>query len=263
MSQQKRGSGSQKAAPARNQKGFYTILGLVAAAFAAFGIYQYAKPSGADAVKIDPSTPLPSAVGYSIGRDDAPVRVVEFADFECPACAQFYTLTEPDVRARLVETGIVRYTFMDFPLPIHKNTWPASNAAACANEQGKFWEMHDALFQTQDQWNGFATSRPGGKFKELAEQLGLDVGKWESCFDARKYEMNIKAHEQEAVRQGAGQTPTFIIGSRRVPGSISFDKFKAYVDTALAEARAAAPAAGGDSAPKVDVNVADSAKKTP
>jgi protein-disulfide isomerase len=262
MSQSKRGSGSTKAAPARSQKGFYTVLGLVAAAFAAFGIYQYSKPKDDGSVKIDPGTPLPAAIGYSIGREDAPVRVVEFADFECPACAQFYTLTEPDIRTRLVETGQVRYTFMDFPLPIHKNTWPASNAAACANEQGKFWEYHDLLFQTQDQWNGFATSRPGGKFKELAEQVGLDVGQWETCYDASKYELNIKAHEQEAVRQGAGQTPTFIIGSRRVPGSISFDKFKAYVDTALAEAPPTA-AAGTDAAPKGEVKVADSAKKVP
>jgi protein-disulfide isomerase len=236
---QGRTSGTQKSSSrgGGGSKPFLTILGLVVAVGAGLMIYQFQKqPAGGGAVKIDPSTPLPSAVGYTLGKPDAPVRVIEFADFECPACAQFYTLTEPDVRARLIEAGTISYTFMDFPLEMHKNTWPASNAAACANEQGKFWEMHDKLFQAQDQWNAFATSRPGGVFKDFARELGLDVGKWEECFDARKYELNIKAHEQEALRQGAGQTPTFIIGSRRVPGSISYDKFKAYVDTALAEA---------------------------
>lgn len=246
-----KGSGNVKAVrKKRSQKNFLGLIGLIAAVFAVFLIYQFTKPASNAAAKLDPSTPLPQAQGYTLGSPTAPVRVIEFADFECPACAQFFTLTEPDVRARLVDSGVVQYTFMDYPLPMHKNTWPASNAAACANEQGKFWEMHDMLFQMQDQWNGFATSRPGGKFKEFAQQLGLDVNKWEQCFDDQKYLANIRAHEVEAGRQGASQTPTFIIGSRRVPGSISFDKFRAYVDTALAEAGVVAPAPGvsGDTA---------------
>ncbi|MBK8248318.1 MAG: DsbA family protein [Gemmatimonadetes bacterium] len=267
MAKQNQGqsSGSQRRAkaPARNQKGMFTVLGLIAAAFAVFIVYQMNKPTGQEAVTIDPGTPLPTAAGYTMGSPDAPVKVIEFADFECPACAQFFTLTEPDVRARLVETGQVSYTFMDFPLPMHPNTWPASNAAACANEQGKFWEYHDILFQMQDQWSGFATRRPGGKFKEFAQQVGLDVGKWESCFDAQKYNLNIKAHEQEAVKRGAGQTPTFIIGNRRVPGSISFDKFKAYVDTALAEAGPQALPSQGDTAQRPSVNVVPEKKGTP
>lgn len=238
-----RGKSGNVKAVKRNQGGFYKVIGLVAAVFAIFLVYQFTKPKTDGASRIDPSVPLPEAKGYSIGDPNAPVKVIEFADFECPACAQFFTLTEPDVRARLVDSGVVHYTFMDYPLPMHKNTWPASNAAACANEQGKFWEMHDLLFQQQDQWNGFATSRPGGKFKELAGTIGIDVNKWEDCFDDQKYVANIRSHEMEATRQGASQTPTFIIGSRRVPGSISFDKFRAYVDTAMAEAKAAAPAA--------------------
>lgn len=262
MAKQNQGK-SGKGGP-RNQKGMFTILGVIAAAFVLFIIYQSSQPpAGGGAAKIDPATPLPTAAGYSLGRVDAPVRVIEFADFECPACAQFFTLTEPDVKARLVETGQIRYTFMDFPLAMHPNTWPASNAAACANEQGKFWEYHDLLFQFQDQWNGLATRRPKGKFQEFAQQVGLDVGTWEQCYDDQKYNLNVKAHEQEAVRQGAGQTPTFIIGSRRVPGSISFDKFKAYVDTALAEAGVNTQGVGGDTARKLPAAVVPEKKGTP
>lgn len=246
-----KGSGSPKVTPKRNQSGFYRVLGLVGAAAAVLLIYQFTKPEASLSSKIDPSVPLPAATGYSIGKADAPVRVIEFADFECPGCGQFFSLTEPDVRSRLVDSGLVRYTYMDLPLPMHPNTWSASNAAACANEQGKFWEMHDALFTAQDQWNGFATKRPKGKMKEFAQQIGLDVSKWEDCFDGQKFLPNIKAHEMEAIRQGASSTPTFIIGTRRVANAISYDKFRAYVDTALAEARAAAPAApAGDSAAK-------------
>lgn len=241
----KKGSG-------RNQKSFLTLLGLVAAVFAVFVVYQMNKPRNGGVRQIDPSIPLPAATGYLMGNPEAPVQVIEFADFECPACAQFFTLTEPDVKARLIDTGIISYRFFDFPLPMHPNTWHASNAAACANEQGKFWEMHDALFNTQDQWSGMATRRPKGKLQELAGQVGLDVGQWEDCFDSQKYLANIQAHEREAVRRGAGQTPTFIIGSRLIPGSISYDKFKAYVDTALAEARAnpVTPMPSGDTALK-------------
>jgi protein-disulfide isomerase len=236
-----------KKASGRNQKSFLTLLGLVAGVFGIFLVYQMNKPRDSGVRQVDPNMPLPEAQGYLMGNPEAPVQVIEFADFECPACANFFTLTEPDVKSRLVETGIISYRFMDLPLAMHRNTWHASNAAACANEQGKFWEMHDALFSTQDQWNGSATRRPKGKMQELAEQIGLDVGKWEECFDSQRLIPNIQAHEREAVQRGAGQTPTFIIGSRLVPGSISYDKFKAYVDTALAEAKARTPSSGGDS----------------
>lgn len=228
-----------KKAAGRGQKKFITILGIVALVFGGVVVYQMNKPRDLGVRQIDPNAPLPEATGYLLGNPEAPVKVIEFADFECPACERFFTLSEPDVKKRLVETGIVSYRFMDFPLPIHANTWHASNAAACANEQGKFWEMHDALFSTQDQWNGMATRRPKGKLQELARMIGLDVKQWEQCFDSQRLIPNIQAHEREALRHGANQTPTFIIGSRMIPGSISYDRFKAYVDTALAEANVA------------------------
>lgn len=251
-----RGPNVVKKSAKGRQGNFYAILGLVAALVGAFIFYRVTQPKATpESTRVDPSL-LPKAEGYFMGREDAPVKVLEFADFECPACGQFFVLTEPDVRQRLIETGEVSYRFFDFPLPGHKNTWPASNAAACANEQGKFWQMHDMLFQSQDEWNGAATSRPKSVFKGYAEKLGLDVAKWEQCFDDQKFLKNIQAHEAEAVRRQVGQTPTFIIGSRMVPGSIGFDKFKAYVDSAKAELPAAAPAAAPTAAP-----AADAAKK--
>jgi protein-disulfide isomerase len=156
------------------------------------------------------------------------------------------------VRTRLIETGEISYRFFDLPLESHRNTWSASNAAACANEQGKFWEMHDKIFENQDKWSGEATSRPKSVLQDLAKEIGLDVGKWESCFDEQKYLREIQANRAEGERRMVQSTPTFVIGSKMIPGSISFDKFKAYVDSAKAEAGiapAAAPAAP-DSAAK-------------
>jgi protein-disulfide isomerase len=236
-----RGPNVVKKSAKKRQGSFFAILGLVAAVLAVFIIYQVSKPKPPDATAVDPSIPLPKAEGYLLGREDAPVQVVAFTDFECPACGQFFVLTEPDVKQRLVDTGEISYRFIDFPLPGHRNTWPASHAAACANEQGKFWQMHDMLFQGQDQWNGEATSRPKGVFEGYAKTIGLDVAKWEECFDTQKFLRNIQANRAEAERRRVGSTPSFLIGNRLVAGSISFDTFKAYVDSAKASAPAATP----------------------
>ena len=233
----------------KSNTGFMGLLGVIAVVGIAAIAYVSTRPKN-EAKTVDPATLVPGEPqGYLMGKPDAPVQVIEFADFECPACGQFATLAEPDVRKRLIEPGTVAYRFYDFPLSIHKNTWPASNAAACADEQGKFWEMHDILFNEQDRWNGQATSRPKGKFKEYAGQIGLKVDQWEQCYDAQKYMPRIKANEQMAIKRGAGQTPTFVIGNKMVPGAIGFDRFKALVDSALALAKTEPPkSVTGDSA---------------
>jgi protein-disulfide isomerase len=148
-----------------DRRPFYVLLGLIAAAVVVFISWQMSQSKSSGVITIDPNTTLPEASGYLMGNASAPVQILEFADFECPACGSFATLTEPDVRKRLVQTGQVSFRFLDFPLPIHRNTWDASMAAACANEQGKFWEMHDQIFATQDQWNGEVTNRPKAVFR--------------------------------------------------------------------------------------------------
>ena len=235
-----------KKSAARPKGQFYALLGAVVAVAAVFIGYQMTRPK-TEAVSIPSNTPLPKAEGYLLGSPTAPVQVLEFADFECPACSNFATITEPDVRSRLVQTGQISYRFIDFPLSMHRNSFAASNAAACANEQGKFWEMHDQLFANQDRWNGEATSRPKGELKKLAQSVGLDAGKWEQCYDAKKYQLNIVANQREGERRQVPSTPTFVIGNKMLPGNIGYDQFKAYVDSAAALA-----------APK---QVADSGKK--
>jgi protein-disulfide isomerase len=228
----------KKKAKAPSKTPFYAALAVIAVVGVGALAFVASRPKNATTT-VDPATIVAGEPqGYLLGKPDAPVQVIEFADFECPACGQFATLAEPDIRKRLIEPGIISYRFYDFPLPMHKNTWAASNAAACADEQGKFWEMHDQLFNAQDQWNGEATSRPKSKFQEYAKAMGLDVGKWEACFDARKYQGRIKANEQMAEKRGASQTPTFVIGNKMVGGAISFDHFKALVDSAMVLAKA-------------------------
>ena len=214
-------------------KAFFWLLGGIAViGIAALGYVVTRPKAGPTDVKNLPDTANAGpAQGYLIGKVDAPVKILEFADFECPACAGFATITEPDVRTRIVEPGLASLTYYDFPLTQHRNTLPASNAAACADEQGKFWPMHDRIFQTQDQWNTQATEAPKPYFKRFAGEIGLDVAKWESCYDAKKYQKRIEANLAEGLRRGVNSTPTFIIGSKIYRGMGSYDEMKAIVDS--------------------------------
>jgi len=222
-------------------KGFWMAIGAVAVIGVGALSYVATRPK-ATSTKIDPTLPALKAEGYLLGSPAAPIEIIEFADFECPGCGQFANLTEPDIRTRMINTGQVRVRFMDFPLPIHKNTWDASLAASCANEQGKFWEMHDLIFQNQDRWNGEATSRPRGPLGDLAKSLGLDMTKYGSCMDTEKYRANVQANLKEGERRMVNQTPTFVIGDQMIPGAIPFDQFKKLVDAELAKHPAVVPA---------------------
>ena len=226
-----------------NRTPFFLALGAIAVAGASGLGYLATKPKTAAVMDVDPSVPLPEGKGFTIGNPNAPVTVIEFADFECPSCGQFATVTEPDVRKRLVSTGQVFYRYLDYPLPGHRNTWPASMAAHCAADQNKFWEMHDRLFAGQFEWNGEATSNPKKFFKGYATELALDVPKWEQCFDSNAKRNEIAANKREGEKRAISQTPTFVIGRKVLPGALPYDQFKAYVDTAAALAPAAPAAA--------------------
>lgn len=231
---------------------FYFVLGAIAVVGASILGYTLLRkppiPVG-EAVAVDPSAPGGVSQGYTMGNPDAPVHIIEFADFECPGCAQFATVTEPDVRTRIVDAGLARFTFYDFPLPQHRNSQPAHNAAACADDQGRFWQMHDRIFQGQNQWNTQAASNPKPFFERYAADVGLNVAVWETCYDQRKHQGRIMANLAEGERRRVSSTPTFIIGDRMYPGAVPYDLLKAAVDSAIAAARAAGSADVAPAAP--------------
>ena len=229
-----------KQQPASRAKGFYILLGLLVLAGVVF-IGTMATKNSTPKIVTANVTPGP-AQGYLLGDANAPVQVIEFADFECPACGQFSLVTEPDVRQRLVQTGKVAYRYFDFPLPMHRNTMAASLAAACANDQGKFWQMHDALFFNQPEWSSEETSDPMKFFANYAKQIGLDVTTWTQCVNDQKHLATILGNRDEGNRVGVNQTPTFMIGKRLVIGAIGYDEFRAHVDSAMPPAAAPAPA---------------------
>lgn len=218
-----------------SNKSFGAIIAVVAVVGVATLGYVVSRPRQVQ--QIDLSTmPKVAAAGILKGNPDAPVQVIEFADFECPACGNFAMVTAPDVMNRLVATGQVAFRFYDLPLEMHRNAVPAHNAAHCANEQGKFWEMADLIFAGQFDWNTQASRNPKRIFEGYAERLGLDVGKWNECVDSGRMLPQIMANREEAGRYRVRSTPTFVIGGTVVEGSIPYDEFKRYVDAALAQA---------------------------
>ena len=237
---------------ARTSRLFYAIVILVVAAGIGGLTWAGTRTHAAPMSQYDSSLPAVVSNGYTLGNPNAPLEVVEYADFECPACGQFATITEPDVRAQFVNTGKVKWRFVDFPLPVHRNTWNASRAAACADEQGKFWPMHDALFQTQDQWNTEATDSPDGYFKKLARQIGLNGQQFDQCVDSKRTQAKVQAHWKLAMQAQIEGTPTFIANGVREPRPLTYDQFSEFVSRALAAApaptRPVASAAGAPAA---------------
>lgn len=229
----RKGAPRQARNASNRPKAFFWLLGAIALVGVGAIGYVASKPKAGPTEALDgpDTTNAGPPQGYVMGKVDAPVRILEFGDFECPACAGFTTVTEPDVRTRIVDAGLASFTYYDFPLAQHRNSVPASNAAACADEQGKFWLLHDRLFQTQDEWNTQATDVPKPFFKRYAGEVGLDVAKWETCYDARKYQKRISANLADGLRRGVASTPTFIIGNKMYRGMSSYDEMKKIVDS--------------------------------
>lgn len=231
-------------AQSRNRAPFYAIIAVVAVAGLA-ALYFSANQARQDTLEVDAATMARLAdgapSGYVIGDTSAPVHVIEFADFECNACMQFATITEPDVRRRLVESGQISFEYFFFPLEQHPNSANAAHAAACAADQGRFWEMHDAIFQGYNDWALRQGRSPKGDFERYARNIGLDVGAWERCYDDGEHRDRILAHKAYGMQLGVNSTPTFVIGDQMVSSAISYDRFKAHVDSAAAKFAATSP----------------------
>lgn len=212
---------------------FYALIAVVAVAGAGV-LYTVTRPAAPIMIASDPTAPALQGSGYLYGDPNAAITISEFADFECPGCAQFSVLTTPDVKARIVDAGLANFRFYDFPLNIHPNTMAAHLAAACANDQEQFWAMHDRIFQGQYDWNSQATGNPRKILATYAEGLGLDMAAWNSCFDEQKHVSKIEANRNVGIKLGVGSTPTIQVGDRLYPGGLSGDQLKLIVDSMYA-----------------------------
>jgi hypothetical protein len=226
----------QKAGTPGNTKLFAALVVVVALIGVGTLGYVVSRPRRAT-VLVAPSAPGGTGVGHLEGNADAPVQVIEFGDFECPHCAEFALVTEPDIRTKLINTGIVGFRFYDYPLASFTHSWTAHIAASCAEDQGKFWAMHDRLYASQDEWNGLATNDPVKVMSKFASDIGLDVKAWTTCVTTQATAPRVLGNEAEGARRNFVGTPTLFAGKRMFHG-VTYDQFKAIVDSTLAEQKA-------------------------
>ena len=185
-------------------------------------------------------TALTLGTAPSRGRADAPLVLVEFSDYECPFCIRHFTQTMPELQREYISTGKLRYVFMDFPIDqLHPAAIKAHEAARCAGEQGKFWEMHDRLFTP-------AGSHGPDRLKSLAAEVGVDRGRFDTCLDSNRMQAPVRASVARAEQLGADGTPQMYLGVadangsfkiiRSIRGAVPYPQIKQAIEALLAPA---------------------------
>lgn len=169
-----------------------------------------------------------------LGNPNAPVTLIEFSDFQCPFCRKFYKETLPQIKKDYIATGKVKLVYRDFPLvQIHPGATPAAEGAECAKDQGKFWEMHDAIFDEQEKQGLGTVQFTADDVKKWAGNIGLDTTKFNQCLDSGKYKQEVEKDLADGSTAGVTGTPAVFVNGRLVVGAQPFSAFKVVIDEEL------------------------------
>jgi len=161
------------------------------------------------------------------GDKNAPVTIIEFSDFQCPYCERFYTQTLPLIDEKYIKTGKVKIVFRDFPLGFHQYAKKASEASECADQQGKFWDYHDKLFENQK-------ALDISSLKQYAKELGLDTAKFDTCLDSGSMASEVQKDLTDGSKYGVSGTPSFFINGINLVGAQPFAAFEQVIEQELA-----------------------------
>ena len=198
---------------------------------------------GAGAAATAPGLPTDSIstladAGRIRGNSAAPIWLIEVSDFQCPYCKRWHDETYQAIDKEFVQTGKIRLAFLNFPIPsIHPNALAASEAAMCASVQGKFWPMHESLFNSQDTWA--KVNNPMPAFDSLSRAAGVEPTRWRDCVAGHAALALINADRDRLVTRGVQSTPTFFIGDETVLGAQPIDSFRVVIKRQLAKASGA------------------------
>lgn len=202
---------------------------------------KQAPPTGA---QVPPTAAQPQTVALTVdgapfkGDKNAKVTLIEFSDYQCPFCARHFSQTVPEIEKDYIQTGKVKYVFRDFPIEsLHPQAFKGHEAANCAGEQGKYWEIHGRLFANQ-------RAMSPKELSEHAQGLRLDLPKFQQCLDSGKYSAKIRKDQAEAQNAGVTGTPTFFLGLtepnssnvkgvRKLIGAQPYTAFKEAIDGLL------------------------------
>jgi protein-disulfide isomerase len=245
-----RGRAVQTTAPVARLRTFYIAFAVIAVLIVIGVVYNiYGKQ--ADAVKTAVATiPAPRGADinmgkmddgrYFLGKEDAAVTVVEYADYQCPGCAFYSNSLSAAFEKEFIATGKVKLIFQDFPLQMHVNSVHAAIAARCAGEQsiGAFWQFHDVLFTNQNQWKEFDTAAFKQQNVAYATQLGLDSTAFAACIEVPENERTVRDFQKKSNDLGLPGTPSFAVQGIVVDASSakSVDDIDALVRKAVGAA---------------------------
>ncbi len=213
---------------------FWSVIGFVIAASVAMIIYV-AKNSDRNTPSAGGSMSEVTSEDWQKGAADAKVSLVEYSDFQCPACLA----REPIMKQLFDEfSGHVNFVYREFPLrTVHQNAQLAAQAAEAAGVQGKFWEMHDAIFDHHDEWEKLTNEEATKAFHGYAQEIGLDVTKYDSDFTSGNVKDAIEKDVQSALDAGVYSTPTFFLNGELLKvNTMDYDTFRQAVREALEKA---------------------------
>ena len=195
------------------------------------------------AVPAQPAAPAPvddkvsiafTAGGFSVGKENAPLVLIEYTDYQCPFCQRYHNDSFAQIKANFIDTGKIRYISRDFPLPFHENARRSATAARCAAEQGKFWELRHTMIVNANQ---LQADKLGG----YAQAASMDVPKFQACVDSDKYRAAIDQDIAEGSAAGVNGTPSFVLGrvengklqGVRMVGAMPYAQFEAKIQDML------------------------------
>src|SRR5512139_3383754 len=200
----------------------YWLIGIIAVMAALAIIVLVGMPAAA--------TERAKATGNTLGEATAPVTLEVYADFQCPACGQFDRTTLREIEDKYVKNGKLKVVFNHYAF-IGDESVRAAEASECANDQGKFWEYADTLFNNQAGENQGAFS--DANLEKFAQQVGLDLDKYRTCMQAHTYLSKVQTSTQNGTQRGVNATPTLFIDGKLARGAISLAQFESIAGPLL------------------------------
>ncbi len=191
-----------------------------------YGLFLLGGGSSSSASSVLADRVAPS--DHVTGNTDSNIILVEYSDFQCPACATYHTM----VKQLLDDMGnSMQFVYRNFPLKtIHQNAEMAAQAAEAAAQQDKFWEMHDLLFDNQIQWS--EVSKPESIFENYADSLGLDIDKFKQDFESDIIKDKVETDHQSGIRSKVDATPTFFLNGKQIQNPNNYESFRDLIQQA-------------------------------
>ena len=227
----KRNRPREKSQPKKNPNQRWYIIGVISIAaiiIAAILIIPNLPKSNTAVIPTAVFKAVPQPDGLAMGAADAPVKVEEYSDFQCPYCKQFFTDFEPGIIDNYIAKNKVRFVYNPFSF-IGAESKLAAEAAFCAADQNKFWEIHTQIFSAQGAENsGIFTN---ASLKNFAKASGVDQAKFNSCLDGGTYKTKVDDYNTQASQRGIKSTPSFFVNGK---GPLNSNEVAAEIDKALA-----------------------------